>query len=248
MGTSYAFWAGFGAVGTAAVGLMFYGEAANPARILLILGIVACIVGLNSFPGIEAGFQSWWRSAVSPAVGKTLGPKGRHSGLHPDAVLKIDVGHVGMMNRLSMRTHEPLPMAPSPMAQATIAATSLGLLHARRGQDVASQYDHTSVDCALLAWAWFKSRSALDQHHFRPPIKHDRRPMQFIQLCTAQVRVEPELEVTLGCLGASAERRKTIECQYSILQDALLLRRLMTVSVPPKFFCRAGFADYRPAM
>lgn len=51
MGTSYAFWAGFGAVGTAAVGLMFYGEAANPARILLILGIVACIVGLKLVSG-----------------------------------------------------------------------------------------------------------------------------------------------------------------------------------------------------
>lgn len=51
VGTAYAVWAGFGAVGTAAVGILFYGEAANPARIMLVLGIVACIVGLKVVSG-----------------------------------------------------------------------------------------------------------------------------------------------------------------------------------------------------
>ena len=51
VGTAYAVWAGFGAVGTAVVGILFYGEAANPARIILVLGIVACIVGLKLVSG-----------------------------------------------------------------------------------------------------------------------------------------------------------------------------------------------------
>jgi quaternary ammonium compound-resistance protein SugE len=47
MGTAYAVWGGIGAVGTVLVGIWFFGEAATPVRILLILGIVACIAGLK---------------------------------------------------------------------------------------------------------------------------------------------------------------------------------------------------------
>lgn len=47
MGTAYAVWAGIGAVGTVVVGLFFYAEPATTVRLLLILGIVACIVGLK---------------------------------------------------------------------------------------------------------------------------------------------------------------------------------------------------------
>lgn len=47
MGTAYAVWGGIGAIGTVLVGILFFGEAAAPVRILLILGIVACIAGLK---------------------------------------------------------------------------------------------------------------------------------------------------------------------------------------------------------
>lgn len=47
MGTAYAVWAGIGALGTVAVGIMFFGEPLGLARSLLILGLVACIVGLK---------------------------------------------------------------------------------------------------------------------------------------------------------------------------------------------------------
>jgi quaternary ammonium compound-resistance protein SugE len=47
MGTAYAVWGGIGAIGTVLVGILFFGEAAAPIRILLILGIVACIAGLK---------------------------------------------------------------------------------------------------------------------------------------------------------------------------------------------------------
>jgi quaternary ammonium compound-resistance protein SugE len=40
-------WAGIGALGTVAVGIMFFGEPLGLARSLLILGLVACIVGLK---------------------------------------------------------------------------------------------------------------------------------------------------------------------------------------------------------
>ena len=38
MGTAYAVWAGIGALGTVAVGIMFFGEPLGLARSLLILG------------------------------------------------------------------------------------------------------------------------------------------------------------------------------------------------------------------
>jgi quaternary ammonium compound-resistance protein SugE len=47
MGTAYAVWGGIGAIGTMLVGIWFFGEAATPVRILLILGVVACIAGLK---------------------------------------------------------------------------------------------------------------------------------------------------------------------------------------------------------
>ena len=47
MGTAYAVWGGIGAIGTVLVGIFFFGEAATPVRVLLILGIVACIAGLK---------------------------------------------------------------------------------------------------------------------------------------------------------------------------------------------------------
>jgi quaternary ammonium compound-resistance protein SugE len=47
MGTAYAVWAGIGALGTVAVGIMFFGEPLGLARSLLIFGLIACIVGLK---------------------------------------------------------------------------------------------------------------------------------------------------------------------------------------------------------
>jgi len=47
LGTAYAVWGGIGAVGTVAVGLIWFGEPATPVRIALILGIVAAIAGLR---------------------------------------------------------------------------------------------------------------------------------------------------------------------------------------------------------
>ena len=47
MGTAYAVWGGIGAVGTVIVGIALFGEPAGLVRVLLILGIVACIAGLK---------------------------------------------------------------------------------------------------------------------------------------------------------------------------------------------------------
>jgi len=47
MGTAYAVWGGIGAVGTVMVGMAFYNEPTTTIRLLLILGIVACIVALK---------------------------------------------------------------------------------------------------------------------------------------------------------------------------------------------------------
>ncbi|HEV2866674.1 MAG TPA: multidrug efflux SMR transporter [Allosphingosinicella sp.] len=47
MGTAYAVWGGIGAIGTVAVGMMWFGESATTLRMLLILGIVGCIAGLR---------------------------------------------------------------------------------------------------------------------------------------------------------------------------------------------------------
>jgi quaternary ammonium compound-resistance protein SugE len=47
MGTAYAVWGGIGALGTVIVGIWFFGEPWTTVRMLLILGIVACIAGLR---------------------------------------------------------------------------------------------------------------------------------------------------------------------------------------------------------
>jgi len=47
VGTAYAVWTGIGAVGTAALGIVLFGEAATPARLLSIALIVAGIAGLK---------------------------------------------------------------------------------------------------------------------------------------------------------------------------------------------------------
>ncbi|HEV2816019.1 MAG TPA: multidrug efflux SMR transporter [Allosphingosinicella sp.] len=47
MGTAYAVWGGIGALGTVIVGIGFFGEPWTLVRMLLILGIVACIAGLR---------------------------------------------------------------------------------------------------------------------------------------------------------------------------------------------------------
>ena len=47
LGTAYAVWGGIGAVGTVAVGILFFDEPATLIRILLILAIVAAIAGLK---------------------------------------------------------------------------------------------------------------------------------------------------------------------------------------------------------
>ena len=47
MGTAYAVWGGIGAVGTVIVGMTYFDEPTTNIRLLLILGIVACIAALK---------------------------------------------------------------------------------------------------------------------------------------------------------------------------------------------------------
>jgi quaternary ammonium compound-resistance protein SugE len=47
IGTAYAVWAGVGAAGTVIVGIVWFGESAQPARLLLLAGLVGCIIGLK---------------------------------------------------------------------------------------------------------------------------------------------------------------------------------------------------------
>ncbi len=47
MGTAYAIWTGIGAAGTAALGMLFFGESATPIRLFSLLLIVTGIVGLR---------------------------------------------------------------------------------------------------------------------------------------------------------------------------------------------------------
>jgi len=47
MGTAYTVWGGIGALGTVVVGIAWYQESASLPRLLLILGVVACIAGLK---------------------------------------------------------------------------------------------------------------------------------------------------------------------------------------------------------
>lgn len=47
MGTAYAVWGGIGAAGTVIVGIAFFGETLGTIRLLLLLGLIGCIVGLK---------------------------------------------------------------------------------------------------------------------------------------------------------------------------------------------------------
>jgi quaternary ammonium compound-resistance protein SugE len=47
IGTAYAVWTGIGAVGTAILGIIIFGESKEPARIACILLVIAGIVGLQ---------------------------------------------------------------------------------------------------------------------------------------------------------------------------------------------------------
>jgi quaternary ammonium compound-resistance protein SugE len=47
MGTAYAVWGGIGAAGTVLVGIWFFGEPAGSLRLLLLLALIGCIVGLR---------------------------------------------------------------------------------------------------------------------------------------------------------------------------------------------------------
>ncbi len=51
VGTAYAAWTGIGAVGTALLGMVLFGEPRTVARLLCIALIVAGIVGLKIFGG-----------------------------------------------------------------------------------------------------------------------------------------------------------------------------------------------------
>jgi quaternary ammonium compound-resistance protein SugE len=48
MGTAYAVWGGIGTIGTVLVGVWLYGEPLTALRLALILGIVACAIGLRA--------------------------------------------------------------------------------------------------------------------------------------------------------------------------------------------------------
>lgn len=47
MGTAYAVWGGIGAIGTVAVGMLWFGEPTTTVRVVLVLAIVAAIAGLR---------------------------------------------------------------------------------------------------------------------------------------------------------------------------------------------------------
>jgi quaternary ammonium compound-resistance protein SugE len=48
VGTAYAVWVGIGAVLTAAYAMVFGGERASLAKVLLLLGIIGCVAGLKA--------------------------------------------------------------------------------------------------------------------------------------------------------------------------------------------------------
>lgn len=51
IGTAYAVWTGIGAVGTATLGMLLFGEPATVARIVCMLMVVGGIAGLKIFSG-----------------------------------------------------------------------------------------------------------------------------------------------------------------------------------------------------
>jgi quaternary ammonium compound-resistance protein SugE len=51
MGTAYAVWGGIGAAGTVLVGILWFAEPVTSVRILLLLALIGCIVGLKLTAG-----------------------------------------------------------------------------------------------------------------------------------------------------------------------------------------------------
>jgi quaternary ammonium compound-resistance protein SugE len=51
MGTAYAVWGGIGAAGTVLVGIWWFGEPVTSVRLLLLLALIGCIVGLRLTAG-----------------------------------------------------------------------------------------------------------------------------------------------------------------------------------------------------
>jgi quaternary ammonium compound-resistance protein SugE len=47
-GTSYAIWVGIGAVLTVIYSMAFDGEAVSPLKIIFLLGIIGCVIGLKA--------------------------------------------------------------------------------------------------------------------------------------------------------------------------------------------------------
>lgn len=47
VGTAYAIWVGIGAVGTVVLGIVIYGDSANPLRLISMVLILAGLVGLK---------------------------------------------------------------------------------------------------------------------------------------------------------------------------------------------------------
>ena len=50
-GTAYAVWVGIGAALTVAYAMIFGGESASILKVLLVLGIVGCVIGLKALDG-----------------------------------------------------------------------------------------------------------------------------------------------------------------------------------------------------
>lgn len=48
LSTAYAVWTGIGTVGAAVVGMFFFKESKSPLRIICIVGIIGCVVGLKA--------------------------------------------------------------------------------------------------------------------------------------------------------------------------------------------------------
>lgn len=47
VGTAYAIWVGIGAIGTVVLGILIYGDSANPLRLASLLLVLAGLVGLK---------------------------------------------------------------------------------------------------------------------------------------------------------------------------------------------------------
>jgi quaternary ammonium compound-resistance protein SugE len=53
IGTGYAMWTGIGAIGTAILGMILFGESRSPARLACLALVIVGIVGLKYFGGGE---------------------------------------------------------------------------------------------------------------------------------------------------------------------------------------------------